>query len=157
MRIASMLLGVLFILSSASAINVNEAANWSEVVEQPVCAESESGLQQAPPTRFETYITPWDGHIAMREEQSIIVGELVVDCGPNAPGPPVFEFVPPAPSFARIVAVPCICQNQARAKVIVFPRRGDAGKYNIFMWAGSCGGVGQHHNFTLKVKKAQQD
>jgi hypothetical protein len=95
----------------------------------------------------------------MPEEQSLVVGELVVPCLPNT-GDPVFELLPPTPSFVRIVPFQCTCLNQLRAYVIVFPRLGDRGKYDVRMAAAGCGavvgGANPEFSFTVKVKRAAQ-
>jgi hypothetical protein len=94
----------------------------------------------------------------MPEEQSLVVGQLFVDCGTNTTDPPVFELLPPTPSFVTIVPYYCTCANNTPSTLVrVFPRRGDRGTYTVIMAAGGCGGVGQQFGFTLKVKKAPQE
>jgi hypothetical protein len=94
----------------------------------------------------------------MPEEQSLVVGQLFVNCGIDTTDPPNFVLLPPTPSFVRIVSEYCTYPNNTpAATVVVFPRRGDRGTYTVIMGAGGCGGVGQQFGFTLKVKKAPQE
>lgn len=156
MRVVSIVIGTLIVMSSISTMSIKEAASKNGVTRPPERRETKARNPQAPPPiSFEPYVTPWKGRFDMSEEQSIIVGELVVDCYPNAPAPQ-FEVVEPSPAFVRIAPIPCTCPDQARAKVIVFPRRGDAGKYHVALFARSCTGLGDYFRFILKVKATQE-
>jgi len=161
MRISVMLLGVFVVLSSVSTTSTRESAIANAPEAQTECASTAIGDQVPPLPVFLPYRTPWDRLVVMPEEQSLVVGELLAPCFNTAP--PDFELLPPTPAFVRIVPFACTCPNEARAYVVVFPRLGDRGKYNVVMAAAGCGGVvppgggGNQDSFTVKVKKAPQD
>jgi len=157
MRIMSILFGLIVLLSTANSGSVHEAASEGDRIE--IAVGPVSTVQQSPPSIFVPFRTPWDHVVVMPEEQSLVVGQLLVYCGADTTDAPVFELLPPTPSFVSIVPDYCSCPNLniQRALVVVFPRRGDKGTYTVLGGAGGCGGVGQQFGFTLKVKKAPQE
>lgn len=159
MRILSPALGVFLVLSTIGTTKLKDAVNANEPAVGPECTSATLGLQSPPPLPYFFYNRmPWDG--VMREEEYFVVGELVVDCLPNT-GAPVFELLPPTPGFVTIVPFTCPCLDQLRAYVIVFPRHGDRGTYNVLIAAGGCGAVpgrvSPSFSFKLRVKKATQE
>jgi len=152
MRIPRMALWVILMLGCMSAVDLNKSSGSNGISKQPEeLAPGQGG--QGPPTGFAPYTTPWTGRFEMREEQAIVVGELVADCTGGDPAQAVFRLLAPTPDFVRIVPQsPCTCPGVAIAKLVVFPRRGDAGKYHVNIEVGSCDGLGGNYSFTLKVR-----
>ena len=160
MRRATIILGLLLVLITVDTDNINEAANKNRTRERPECAWPMSRVQAIPPLPvFLSYRTPWDRMVVMPEEQTLVVGELLVPCFSET-GPPDFKLLPPTPAFVQVVPFACTCLNQAKAYVVLSPRLGDRGKYSVVLAGAGCGGVADGSNqdsFTVKVKKATQD
>jgi len=98
------------------------------------------------------YFSPFRD-VVIREEESLFIGELWVECFPGT-GSPRFEILSPTPSFVRVFPSECVCGNKIRAQVLVNPRRGDRGSYQALIFFGSCEGPGGQLFFEIRVKKS---
>ena len=108
-----------------------------------------------PPVFFVSSFPIGDKYI-LRENEGYILGVVATSCHGNTDTPPSFELLSPAPDFIQLAPSGCQSNGQSMALVGAFPKKGDAGTYQVRIKANAGCGI-DSILLTVKVKKARDE
>lgn len=111
-------------------------------------------VTQDPPVADTARFIPFrslERRLEIREEETLIVGEIAADCAPGVASN--FLVISPDKPFVTLIDDSCSTVGKFRWLIRLAPQRGDAGKYRVTICGSACL-FGHCYTFDIKVNAA---